>query len=241
MYTNGKRKDPTYKGFTKIVVLMKSHSEWGVIGPYCLKDEQNRIMENLYQFAKVYEKVPASRQKQSRFSDLVIWNHPAETHILPDGKLTPEYWNWREKGMNNKYPVRYPVGFKDRHKCLYALEEQSDGTVDTFQCLKYIEARKRIYMKLYCKLVKEHPKFKELQQRLQNGENLLIVEVDGPHQESMDYYKTKYKVKGDFIEKDTVLVNEKSMRILLNDARHNFGHGFCLGMALLGKDDEWNN
>ena len=30
---NGKRTDPTYPGFTLILVLMKSHSKYGVLGP----------------------------------------------------------------------------------------------------------------------------------------------------------------------------------------------------------------
>jgi len=44
---SGKRFDPSFDGFTSIVVLMKSHSEWGILGPYHLKDENDRIMENV--------------------------------------------------------------------------------------------------------------------------------------------------------------------------------------------------
>ena len=40
---------------------------------------------------------------------MVIWEHPAETHVNDDGSLTPDYHTWREKGMNRKYAVRYPV------------------------------------------------------------------------------------------------------------------------------------
>lgn len=238
----GARRDPSYDGFTKIVVLMKSHSEWGVIGPYCLVDTDKRIMENIWQFSKVYEKVSRSYQKQSRYSDLVIWDHPAETHVLPDGTLTPEYWAWRKKGMTNRHPIRYPVGFNDRHMCLYALEEKPDKTVNIYECLGYIESRKRIYVNQYCNMVKTHPKFWELKTRLDNGENLLIVEVDGPHQESLEYYKEKYPsdVDNTFIENNTMLVNAKNIEIMLNDSKHPFGHGYCLAMALLDKEVEWN-
>lgn len=39
--------DPTYPGFTPIIVLMKGHSEWGKLGPYELRYDGGRIMENI--------------------------------------------------------------------------------------------------------------------------------------------------------------------------------------------------
>jgi hypothetical protein len=65
------------------------------------------------------------------------------------------------------------------------------------------------------------------------------IEVDGPHQESMGYYQDEYKVADDFIVDDTMLVTEETVKIMLNDSKHCFGHGYCLAMALLGKDVEW--
>ena len=106
--------------------------------------------------------------------------------------------------------------------------------------LNYVESRRAIYLPVYSKLLKDHPMFLSLRQRLKSGENLLIVEVDGPHQESLDYYRKRYGVADDFIMDSTVHVNENSMRILLNDTKHPFGHGYCLAMALLGKANQWN-
>lgn len=63
---NGNRTDPSYPGFTPIVVLMSSHSEWGALGPYILKNEKGQIFENAYQFIRCYEKVPATKQYYSR-------------------------------------------------------------------------------------------------------------------------------------------------------------------------------
>lgn len=200
-----------------------------------LKDEKGRIFENIWQFSKVYEKVPKSIQTYSRFNKTVIWNHPAEIH-LKEGLLTPEYYQWRTKGMLNPYAIRYPVGYNHRHKCLYALAEKSNGTIDPNEKLDYIQSRKEIYVQEYCRLVKKEPKFQELQNRLKKGENLLIIEVDGPHEESLDYYKSKYGVNNHFIETDTMLVNKKNIEIMLNDSKHAFGHGYCLAMALLDMD-----
>lgn len=129
--------------------------------------------------------------------------------------------------MNSKEPIRYPIGFNNRHQCLYAIK-----SIDELTPLDYIESRKQIYLPLYIDLVKRESQFLELKMRLTKGENLLIIEVDGPHQESLDYYKDKYSVNDDFIENSTILVNEENMNIMLNDEKHPFGHGYCLAMAL---------
>ena len=234
----GKRTDPACTGFTSVLVMMKSHSEWGVIGPYCLKDSKGRIFENIWQFSKCYEKVPKSRQEYSRYDHTVIWDHPAETHINFDGSLTPEYFAWRKKGMESKYPIRYPVGFGNQHKCLYALAEKTETEfaphfVNPYECLDYIPARKHIYLKEYVRLVREHPKFLQLKDRLANGENLLIIEVDGPRQESLDYYVKTYGVPQNFIEQGSTAATKDNLNVFLNDPKHPFGHGFCLGAALL--------
>ncbi len=231
-YNNNQQKYPVYEGFTSIVVMMKSHSIWHPLSPYSLKYEQGQIFENVWQFSKCYETVPKSTQKYSRFNNTIIWDHPAERHIK-DNKLTAEYCAWRAKGMNNKWAVRYPVGYHHRHKCVCAIWNN--------QSLSYIESRKKIYVPEYCRLVKKLSSFRILQMRLNKGENLLIIEIDGPHQESMDYYKEKYNVGDDFIQGNTILINQHNIKIMLNDVKHPFGHGYCLAMALLGKEEEWNN
>jgi hypothetical protein len=67
---------------------------------------------------------------------------------------------------------------------------------------------------------------------LSQGKNLLILEVDGPKQESLEYYKEKYGVDDTFIEKKTVLATQENLSIFLDDTKHAFGHGFCLASAL---------
>jgi hypothetical protein len=214
---------------------MYSHSNFYPLSPYFLKDDKGRIMENIWQFSKCYEQVPKTIQKKSRYSNTVIWSHNKEIHLDKDGNTTEEYLKWRLKGMHCKHPVRYPVGFNYRSMCKFALQENDDGTINNTK-LNYIEARKAIYLPVYCNLVRMEALFHELQARLNSGENLLIIEVDGPHQESMDYYKNMYKVEDNFIENDTMLVNDRNIDIMLNDDKHAFGHGYCLAMALLNMD-----
>lgn len=226
---NGKYTDPEYPGFTPILCLTEK-TAYSSLSPYCLKNSRGEILENIWQFSKVYYTIPNSVQRISRYNSTVIWSHPAETHIDADGNITDEYFKWRKKGMKNPYPVRYPVGYYHRHKCVYALQEQKDCFVE----LDYIEARKEIYLPDYLNTVVKQEQFEELKNRFDDGEKLLIIEVDGPHEESMSYYREKYGVKKDFITKDTVICTKKNLNIFLNDPKHPFGHGYCLAWAIQG-------
>lgn len=90
--------------------MMKSHSVYHSLSPYELKNDQGHIMENSWQFSKIYAKVPKSVQKYSRWNPMIIWDHPAETHFIPDqddptdfskGQILPAYSVWRKKGMTS--------------------------------------------------------------------------------------------------------------------------------------------
>lgn len=232
-YNGGKRVDPSYEGFTPIIVMMKSHSKWYPLSPYELRDEKGRIHENIWQYSKTYKSVPKSVQRYSRYNPTIIWDHPAEVHVNDDNMLTQEYLRWRKKGMSNPYAVRYPVGYNHRHKCICAFPDNANGDIDFSRPLDYVQSRKVIYLPIYSRLAKQTKEYQELKQRLNNGENLLIVEVDGPHQESLDYYQQKYQVDNTFIVGDTMLITPENIEIMLNDTKHPFGHGYCLAMALL--------
>jgi hypothetical protein len=260
-YKNGKKQFPSYPGFETIEVMTAS-TKYGSLSPYQLKNSKGQSLENIWQFSKVYSVVPKSTQRFSRYNQTVIWSHPKELHCFKEIQedstqyldslyLTEEYWNWREKGFNNHYAVRYPVGYKSRGKCLFAIKEDDiqhlleyDVEMDGEECivtnipstyrLDYISSRKEIYVPLYIELVRKQRQYRELRRKLENGKNLLIAEVDGPHQESLDYYKNKYGVNDDFIVERTTLVTKTGMELFLEDTKHPFGHGYCLGMALLG-------
>lgn len=237
IYNNdGSYTDPTYPNYTAIITTR--FTEYGELGSNCLKDDDGRIMENIYRFSQLYEEVPEVKIRASNHSNKIIWSHPKETHINK-GEITSEYWEWRKKGMSCSSPVKYPCGFCGNIMTVCLLKENDDKTVTT--PLGYIDGRKQVYVPLYCKLVKKNNKFEELKKRLSSGENLLIIETDGPHQESLKYYKDMYKVDDNFIEKSTILVNKENIQIMLNDPKHPFGYGYCLAMALLDKDKEWNS
>ena len=229
----GKRSDPTFPDYIPIVVLMKGHSKWGVLGPYELKDDNGCILENIFQFSKCYERVPPVTLSKSRWDRTIIWSHPAEIHCSK-GLIQPTYWEWRFKGMTNPYAVRYPVGYSPsmRSKCLFSIPDEEHPEIR----LGYIDARKQIYVRWYCDLVKKCDEYNDLIEMLNEGTNLLIIEVDGPHQETLSYYQEHYGVDDDFIENDTMLATEENLSIMLNDDKHPFGHGYCLAMALLNME-----
>ncbi len=123
---NGSFTDPSFDNFKDIFCLTKS-SEYGSLGPYVLKNQHGHIMENIWQFAKIYKTVPKSKQTYSRYDRTVIWDHPEEIHVVPDSQQnafipTLQYKLWRQKGMACEYPIRYPVGFNGRDKCIGSIQ-----------------------------------------------------------------------------------------------------------------------
>jgi len=249
-WKGSKRIDPTYPAFTNILCLTQS-SEYGMLGPYCLTikvkfqgddKEYDVIFENYFQASKVYEIVPEACEVRSRFDRTVIWKWPSEQHVTiyqsldpttpPNYQILPAYLNWRKSLMLQPEPIRYPVGKASTHKCLFALKQNGDGTLNP-KYLDYVAGRKAIYLEEYVKVVKVHPEFLKLKQRLLAGENLLIVEVDCCQERSLPYYKEKYGVGDDFIQNETMIVTETNLEIMLNDTKERFGHGYCLAGALL--------
>jgi hypothetical protein len=191
----------------------------------------------------LYTNVPKSLQKPHRHSSKIIWNHPAEVHVK-DGKVTEEHWKWREKGYTNADPVRYPVGIQHNGQNILGMlvfdpEGQSTApSADQLTLPKgwvlhdYVHARKQ-YFAMYRQLVRAHPVFVALKKRLQKGENLLIIEVDGPIQKDLSYYRETYDVGHDFIENHTMLMNTANLQIMFHDTKNRCGHGYALAAELL--------
>lgn len=234
---------PSYPNFEPIEVMTAS-TKYGSLGPYQLKTEKGYIMENVWQFSKIYRKVPAITQHYSRWDEKVIWQYPEEQHVNNQSEVTLEYFKWRMEGYRNPYAVRYPVGYADRSACLgciwdanLSIEDNicpSKGTV-----MDYVTSRQVIYLPVYRTLARAAPQFAQLKKKLEAGTNLLIMEVDGPQSQAMDYYQKTYGVPSDWISSNSIEMNKEAFQIMLNDTRYSFGHGYCLAQALLDEKDEW--
>tara|TARA_R100001163_G_C5067572_1_gene206816 strand:+ start:1349 stop:2056 length:708 start_codon:yes stop_codon:yes gene_type:complete len=204
----------------------------GDLSPYTMKDKNGYIMENYWQFSKIWDKVYSLRQGLSKWHPHIIrWEHGEEQHMdLSDSEnpvILPEYWQWREKGFNNSRWVRYPVGYA-RH----ALAKGSViGDADNFRIVDYIEARKKIYFPKYKEIALDTFEFKNLKKRFESGEKLQIVEVDGP---TFDADVYPYNL----VEDGSLGMNREILEALINNPKQAFGHGYCVAALLLDIDLE---
>jgi len=220
---------PVTPGFRNVVIHTSGALLGGDLSPYVLRNERGCLLENVWQFSKIYARVAAQTIKLSRFHpDVTIWTHGAEQHIGADGKsIASAYWAWRRKGMANAHAVRYPNGFHGRHEAVASLWLVGGK----LRWLDYIAARKHIYCGEYRRLAPLTPHFARLRSLLLAGENLQIVEVDGPDPslEYGPYARISADAPG-------MLMDEATIRFLINDAKKPFGHGFVIAALLLGGD-----
>jgi len=136
-----------------------------------LKNEKDQIMENIWQSCKVYSKLNYYTYKMF---DTVLWEHNAEIHLEND-TVTNAYYLWKDKLINNKYPVVYPCGYCNRNKFEFILFDNKKYS--------YNDAFYNIYIPMYLNLIKNKPRFKELQKEYHNGQNILIICDNLPNKE----------------------------------------------------------
>lgn len=226
--TRFKKHFPTFKP----CVCLSASSAYGSLSPFCLKDEKGRLIENIWQFSKVYPEVPDWVCRKNQWDQTIIFSSKREKHVDSKNQPNELYWKWRKRGQEAKDPIRYPVGFKNRSQCLYAIKNDDKE----MKHLDYVQSRKEIYLPAYFSALRKEEKFKNLKKELERGRDILVLEVDGPREESLPYYMNKYGVQGSFIDHGTTLATKENLDVFLNDTKHPFGHGFCLAAALLNID-----
>jgi len=202
-------------------------SKYHVFSPYNLKtdgkeDQHNGgsvLFENFWQGSKVWKNV----------YDIQIWAHPnlkgvsnhkwfeytcdnkmgVEIHYNNFNKIEKKYYEWRDEIWNCAKPIRYPNGFKKQKDVLFCLYKDKMG-IETK--LNFIESRKQIYLKEYCRLIRNLDLYKELLNLLNNDFELVICEIDVLDNKVLDL---------ELLEK------------MIVDDKIKFGHGLCLAYALL--------
>lgn len=200
-----------------------------------------RVLSNIWKFSKVYYRVPRVKLTAD-YGKLTIdaWNHPFEFHVV-NNIITENFWKWRRKGFSLKYPITSPVGKSSEEKYLGFIPIHcnltEDISVENVEILDLIQARKLIYFKLYSKLIKKEKQFYELKEWLKNGQNLFIIDPNGPYYEDIDYYKEKYKVEDNFINSNNITdATAENLKIFLNDGLHEAGFSYYLAALLLDVD-----
>ncbi len=251
----GKLSYPNYRhtevpGFTPIYVMIdngKYPDPYNRLSPFHIRDEHKRFMENIWQFSRIFPKARLYMGSKAV--------GPENQHYIGGGSsgssgvgsenVTESYLEWRRDGATAKVSTRYSNGRANRGQVLHAYKEvepvlsndtleQIRSKIDFSRPLDYRTSRYEIYLPLYAKMVQQYPEYDELQRRYLSGENLLILEVDGPFQSDLAYYQQRYGVKSDFITNHSMLATPENLKIMLDDTRHNFGHGYCLAMTLQG-------
>lgn len=227
-------------GYKVINVLKWTGTPWKALCPFLLKTDGKEelsnpggiIFENFWQGAKVFNIVYPQKQYASRFHQTPehLWfSHNMSGSLLhTDGSLNlAKYTQWRDLVWACTRPVRYPNGHNHRSEVLYAL-------VDDGRRLDYLQSRKEIYVREYCRLIGDTPEFKLLQDMHRAGQNLCIAEMDVPKASKNGAYR-KYTDKSESGGIISVPLTVDILEELLNDPSAPFGHGLCIAMMLLSK------
>lgn len=209
-------------------------SKYHNFSPYFLKTDGqeiqrnsgNILFENFWQGSKVW---PV-------FYDCQIWAHPSlkgnpkhlwfeykclnglgsEKHLI-DNNIQLEYYKWRDAIFSCKNPIRYPNGVAKKSKVAFALMIEKDGKETR---LDYIQARKQLYVKEYCRLIRQLPMFQTLVDMLKDNKTLVICEIDVP---------------------DNEIITIEKLERLVEDTSIKFEHGLCLAWELLKELNKSNS
>lgn len=153
--------------------------------------------------------------------------YPSLGHIGEDGNPNQEWEEWHKKVVNSATPLRHPAG---RAKPAYAWWEG--------QKLGLVEARRQIYLPVLEKLYSEHPVFHKLLEKVKSGQNVILVEPDGP---DLGLFPTGVDMTEELIEKLMNVTDIKEFphpeveqhKDMLTPKYVPFGHGYVLAKLLL--------
>jgi hypothetical protein len=224
------------KGFVTVNVLKWNNSKWKTLCPYYLRtdgqelqqNDGNVLFENFYQGSKVFKKLKPQEQYASRFhrDAKYLWfkSDMSDALVRPAGQVldTQTYMRWRDSVWSCQHPIRYPNGRAQKPE--FTLLIDSSGQEHR---LDYLEARRQVYFREYCRLVRGTKEYKELLGLLIAGKNLMICEMDVPAAGKGGLYGKC--CSGSVSDTLSLAILEG----LLDDPSEAFGHGLCLAYALL--------
>lgn len=144
-----------------------------------------------------------------------LWQYSKvyDCHVDNNGEPNEEWLKWAKKGWNTKAGVRYPMG-RDA-KPLYSYWNGKK--------FNYLEAKEKLYVKMYYRSVKKTEAYKRLSDLYQE-----CLKQDIP------------LVLRDFDSYNHIKLNITPYEVLKNEKK-KFGHGFVLMFMLLDLLDERGN
>jgi len=140
------------------------------------------------------------------FENLWQFSKVYPEHVADDGSIKAEWYAWRRSGWEDSRAHRYPMGKGRKPLFSFWAGER----------LGYIEARKRIYARIYAKYVVKTGSYKLLEEVYDGGQNLILRDYDG-----YDY-----------------IAMGRTLEDVINDPEKKMGHAFVLAMLLTGVLEE---
>ncbi|MFS8159207.1 MAG: hypothetical protein ACMG6E_03165 [Candidatus Roizmanbacteria bacterium] len=225
---------PVVKGFEQIPAFSRGRAPWKQLSPFTIgpvlwdivDEDDNEVpqeaesFENFWQGHKVWSKVDKQSKKE--------WSWPEENHVGNGRDRNPNaaWQKWHQALMKHKQAVRRPNG---KAVPLYAWWQGHK--------LDIIEARKAIYIPYYQSLLREHEVYQALLKKVKKGQNIIIIEPDGP---STEFWPDGMPIT---LEMAYDLQKVTNVRDLLHVAGADFateegrryvpyGHGYVIALTL---------
>lgn len=199
---------PTSPAFTTIPAWSRGAGEWKQLSPFYIKFPDGVIFENFWQSFKVWRKVDAQKG---------VWSHPSETHVDSNDNPNAQWEKWHEKLMKYSEPIRRPNG---RAIPLYAYFNGEKLSVE--------EARRKIYIPYLQELYRDHPVYQKLRDKVKSGENIMLIEPDGP---LLEAYPNGLEVNLKKLQ-DLIGVTNYSEEGYPEKYRP-YGHGYVIALTIL--------
>ena len=248
------RKFPITLGYMNIVVEHRNKTKLGGnLHPSRVK-YNDIIFSNIWNFSKIYEKLPAQNRRSVtgkngwKYNAQIFTQHNLDKLYLKtlnenmdiNDFILKEYWCWREKGINFSESVYNP----DTKYHLWPIQSETNSNETNLEIIKNmdnehypakllteLDARKRIYQKIYTALIQNNDEFITLKKMINDGYNIQLLAND-----ITDIYTEKGVYGEDGVGSFEVNMNMLSQLIL--DPDITISHVYILSMALL--DDDFN-
>jgi hypothetical protein len=185
------------------------------------------IFENYWQGHKVWKKVGKQNQRKTKTAKGVkerytVWEWPAETHLDKDKNPNDKWYKWHDALLTNELPVRRPNGKAIPEYAWYYNEKTKKH-----EKLGLVESRKKIYIAELKKLYRKSPAYKKLSKDFKNGQDMVLIEPDGPWAE---LYPDGKEVTLDLLKKWVSKTNYKEEGH--PEKYFPYGHGYVAAMCL---------
>lgn len=168
---------PSYPGYETIPAWSRGKIPWKNLSPFFIGPvyyetpngiDSAPIFENFWQSFKVWERVDKQSKKE--------WIWPKEVHFDSQTAMPNENWyKWHNALLHHNQPVRRPNG-----KAIPLFAWWYDSNTKSYYKLDTILARKVIYIPFLKHLYRQNTTYQKLLEKFKNGQNILLVEPDGP-------------------------------------------------------------